>query len=215
MNRSIFAIATSAAIVASADAAIVAFTSYGDWAGASANAELALFASTFTPAMHTENFNGGPTTSAPSLTGGSSWNAWTATATSGVQTNGNALLTSSAGNALMLSFPNAGGEPKLLAVGGNFNLYNANGQKMDGRIWVRLANGSSIVRNFTANDNFVGFWSDDLAAPITSMRIQATGSGSSAFTVGVDNLYLATVPAPGAVALLGAAALVGWNRRRA
>jgi hypothetical protein len=47
------------------------------------------------------------------------------------------------------------------------------------------------------------------------MRIQATGSGASAFTVGIDNLYLATVPAPGAVALLGAAALVGWNRRRA
>jgi hypothetical protein len=215
MNRSIFAIATSAAIVASADAAIVAFTSYGDWAGASANAELALFDSTFTPSMHTETFEGGPTASAPTLTGGSSWNAWSATATSGVQTNGTALLTSVAGNPLMLSFPNAGGEPKLLAVGGNFNLYNANGQKVDGRIWVRLANGSSIVRNFTANDNFVGFWSDDVTAPIMSMRIQATGSGSSAFTVGVDNLYLATVPAPGAVALLGAAALVGWNRRRA
>jgi hypothetical protein len=86
---------------------------------------------------------------------------------------------------------------------------------VDGRIWVRLANGSSIVRNFTANDNFVGFWSDDITAPIMSMRIQATGSGASAFTVGIDNLYLATVPAPGALALLGAAALVGWNRRRA
>jgi len=215
MNRSIFAIATSAAIVASADAAIVAFTSFGDWEGASANAELALFGAPVDSVIHTENFNGGPTATAPSLTGGSSWNAWSATATSGVQTNGNALLTSSAGNALLLSFLNAGGEPKLLAVGGNFNLYNTYGQKMDGRIWVRLANGSSIVRNFTANDNFVGFWSDDLAAPITSMRIQATGSGSSAFLVGVDNLYLATVPAPGAVALLGAAALVGWNRRRA
>jgi hypothetical protein len=215
MNRSFFAIVSSAAIVASADAAIVAFTNYGDWAGASANAELALFDSTFTPAMHTETFNGGPTASAPSLTGGSSWNAWTATAASGVQTTGAALTASSAGNALLLSFPNAGGAPALLAVGGNFNLYNSVGQKVDGRIWVRLANGSSIVRNFTANDNFVGFWSDDITAPIMSMRIQATGSGASAFTVGVDNLYLAAVPAPGAVALLGAAALVGWNRRRA
>jgi hypothetical protein len=215
MNRSFFAIVSSAAIVASADAAIVAFTSYGDWAGASANAELALFDSTFTPAIHLEGFNGGPTASAPSLTGGSAWNAWSATATSGVRTNGSSLVASSAGNALMLSFPNAGGQPSLLAVGGNFQLFNSDGQKVDGRIWVRLANGSSIVRNFTANDNFVGFWSDDITAPIMSMRIQATGSGASAFTVGIDNLYLATVPAPGAVALLGAAALVGWNRRRA
>jgi hypothetical protein len=215
MNRSFFAIVSSAAIVASADAAIVTFTSYGDWAGASANAELALFDSTFTPAIHTETFDGGPTSSAPSLTGGSAWNAWSATATSGVRTNGSSLVASSAGNALMLSFPNAGGQPSLLAVGGNFQLFNSYGQKVDGRIWVRLANGSSIVRNFTANDNFVGFWSDDITAPIMSMRIQATGSGASAFTVGIDNLYLATVPAPGAVALLGAAALVGWNRRRA
>jgi hypothetical protein len=215
MNRSIFAVATSAAIVASADAAIVAFTSYGDWAGASANPELALFASTVGAVIHTETFEGGPTASVPSLSGGSAWNAWTASATSGVRTTGKALAAASAGNALLLTFTNASSEPSLLAVGGNFNLYNSAGQKVDGRIWVRLANGSSIVRNFTANDNFVGFWSDDITAPIMSMRIQATGSGASAFTVGIDNLYLATVPAPGALALLGAAALVGWNRRRA
>ena len=215
MNRSILAIATSAAIVASADAAIVAFTNYGEWAGASANAELALFASPMTSVIHTEDFNGGPSASVPTLTGGSGWNAWSATAASGVQTGNGALMASAAGNPVVFSFPNAGGDPGVLGVGGNFRLYNSDGQKVDGRLWVRLANGSSIVRNFTANDNFVGFWSDDMAAPITGMRIQALGSSASSFVVGIDNLFIASVPAPGAVALLGAAALIGRNRRRA
>ena len=215
MNRSIFAIATSAAIVASAHANIVAFTNYVEWAGASANAELALFASPVESVIHTETFNGGPTVTAPSISGGSAWNAWTATAAAGVQTNGSALLAAAAGNSLLLTFPNAGVSPGVLGVGGNFRLFNANGDKVDGRLWVRLANGTSIVRNFTASDNFVGFWTDDLAAPITGLRIQPMGSAASSFFVGIDNLFLASVPAPGALALLGAAALVGTNRRRA
>ena len=217
MNRSIFALASSAAIVASAEANIVAFTNYGEWAGASANSELELFASPVESVIHTETFNGGPSATAASISGGSAWNAWTATASAsaGVQTNGSALVAAAAGNSMFLTFPNAGEAPGVLGVGGNFRLYNANGQKVDGRLWVRLANGSSIVRNFTADDNFVGFWSDDLAAPITGLRIQPMGSAASTFFVGIDNLFLASVPAPGALALLGAAALVGTNRRRA
>lgn len=215
MNRSIFAIATSAAIVASADASIVAFTNYGEWAGASANAELALFGAPMAADVHMEGFNGGPSATLPTISGGSGWNAWSATATAGVRTNGSALVAAAAGNSLLFTFPNAGGEPGLLGVGGNFRLYNADGQKVDGRLWVRLANGSSIVRNFTADDNFVGFWSDDMTAPITGLRIQPMGSAASTFFVGIDNLFLASVPAPGALALLGAAALVGTNRRRA
>ena len=215
MNRSIFAIATSSAIVASANAGIVAFTDYSEWAGASANAELALYAAPVGSVIMSEGFDGGPSASAPSLSGGSGWSAWTISATGGVRTNGTAVVASTVGNSLMLSFPNATGGDGLLGVGGNFRFYNADGQKVDGRIWVRLANGSSIVRNFTAADNFVGFWSDDLGSPITGMRIQPMGPAASTYTVGIDNLFLASVPAPGALALLGAAALVGSNRRRA
>ena len=67
---------------------------------------------------------------------------------------------------------------------------------------------------FTAAVTFVGFLSSDAAAPIASLQIQPLGTATASSIVGTQGLSLATVPAPGAVSLLGAVALVGSGRRR-
>ena len=126
------------------------------------------------------------------------------------------VAASAAGASLLLSFDGTASEglSGVLGVGLDLGFFDASGNRIDGRMFVRLANGSSIVKTFTAADTFVGFWSSDAAAPIASLRIQPLGTAAASAFVGMQGLALATVPAPGAVSLLGAVALVGSGRRR-
>jgi hypothetical protein len=112
-----------------------------------------------------------------------------------------------------------------LAFNGNRSLSDVNfislgfGDSTLDANFVQLAEstaGSASTLSVTFNkadfDNYVGFvdWSK-----ITSMsvRIQLAGN-SSATAVTVTGFTATVVPAPGAIALLGAAGLVGTRRRR-
>jgi hypothetical protein len=75
---------------------------------------------------------------------------------------------------------------------------------------VTLADGTSYLGFSNSQTDFIGFYS--ATASITSLSITATGVGSGDVFSTVDNLYFA-VPAPGAIALLGAAGLVARRRR--
>lgn len=148
----------------------------------------------------------GPT---PSLSGGSAWNAWEATAPGGVWRSGSGFLqTTFTDMPLTLSFvPGA-----VFAVGGTFFVSDSAYQVMPGSlIEVSLASGQSYVSSSSAN-NFAGFISTEAIASITIRPLIPSTAVDQYATVG--SLVVAGVPAPGASALLAIAGLVAARRRR-
>lgn len=214
MDRTtIISAVTGLALGVGAEGAIVSFSARAAWEAAPTNAQLALFAEPTEAVFVSEPFATTPA-AASAVSGGSGWNAWTATASSGdVRGSGGALFTATPGSSLLFTFVGPSATP-LLGVGLDVGFFDDAGNRKDGRAFIRLANGSALVRNITAAESFVGFWSSDASAPILSVRIQPLGTAATAWQIGASSMALATVPAPGAVALLGAGALIGGGRRR-
>jgi hypothetical protein len=81
-------------------------------------------------------------------------------------------------------------------------------------VLVSLSDGTSYLNLIETSTVFVGFVSSGAAISGIEISAQALpGSPSSPYPT-VDNLGFAYVPAPGALALLGLAGLVGSRRRR-
>jgi hypothetical protein len=217
MTRSLLAAALAAtAFAAPSDGAIVSFTSRAAWSAAPSSPQASLFAAPVQPIVSVESLDG-LTPTATGFAGGTSWHSWSVAASVGaVQAQDGAVRAEAAGSSLQLTFGGAAsaGFPGVLGVALDLGFLDASGSRVDGRLYVRLASGSSIVKTFTAADSFVGFWSSDLGAPIAGLRIQPLGTAATVSSVGMQGLELATVPAPGAVSLLAATALIGSGRRR-
>lgn len=215
---SIAALAAAASVAASTDAAITAYARHSTWVAAPANLGGSVFTPGAGPVFQDETFAGAAGSSAASFSGGSSWGAWTATSSTAggtVTMDHGAIFSATAGSSLVITFaPPSGSSMGVMGVGGDFRFFDQTGARVDGRIWVRLSNGTSVMRNFTTTEPFVGFWSDDVSAPITSLRIQPISNLGSTTFVGLDALYVATVPAPGSVAVLAAVGMIGSRRRR-
>ena len=81
-------------------------------------------------------------------------------------------------------------------------------------IQVTLADGSSYVNYATTALDFVGFYSTGAAISSISISAMPGMPGGGDVYPTANNLYFAAVPAPGAIALLGVAGLVGGRRRR-
>lgn len=147
----------------------------------------------------------GPT---PTLSGGSAWNAWEASAPGGVWRTGTGLLqTTFTDMPMTLTFAPG----SVYAIGGTFFVSDSSYQVVPGSlIEVSLASGESYVSSSAAN-NFAGFISTEA---ITSITIQRQVAGPDAQYASVGSLVVAGVPAPGSIALLAAAGLAGPNRRR-
>ena len=141
--------------------------------------------------------------------GGSAWNAWDAMSTGGAEPFGGMLRSSFPDEALTINF----GSGMVYAVGGTFFNTSTDGQVMVGSlIEITLADGSSYVSSSSAS-NFAGFISTTGA--ITSIRIAPAYNGPDDLPhASVGSLVVAGVPAPGSVALLGAAGLIARRRRR-
>lgn len=218
MKHFVLASSVVAALAGSADAAISTFTRLATWQDAPGNPGGSVFAPGTVAEFATEDFSGSAGPIGPSLSGGTGWSSWIATSSTsggGLAGTGGALYSMPAGSSLVFTFgtpsgPSAG----VMGVGGDFRFFSSDGSAIDGRIWVRLGNGSSVMRTFTAAEPFVGFWSNDLGAPIQSLRIQPISSLGPTTYVGIDTLYLATVPAPGSLAVLVAVGMIGSRRRR-
>ena len=218
------------------DADATGFSDYGDWLSAGnlpggTAEDGSLFAPSLSTLLHTENFDGLATGSFGSVSNGTSanWWAWSAASNTGGMTVGdNAagrfIASNYSGSGMTFSFTgasstSAGFSSGLRGVGGGFRFYDASGNAINGRLRLTLSDGASVVRNFGSDESFAGFW---LTAPdltITSLTIEPFGSFSGTRFVGAHTLYLGyagvEIPAPGAIALLGAAGLIGSVRRRA
>jgi len=155
-----------------------------------------------------ESFTDGFAASATGTAGGT---MWTANATAGlyfgqvnVPPGHQVISTNNSNEALNFTFA-----PGVQGIGGEMFGTNLNFGVVLARITVTLADGTSYVNDQTSATAFVGFYSD--GATISSISV-ATSTPNTYATV--DNLYFATVPAPGALALISLAGVVGGRSRR-
>ena len=100
--------------------------------------------------------------------------------------------------------------PGVQAVAGNFFGTDFNFNPVPSLVQVTLADGTSTILLASGPADFSGFFSTGSA--ISSLSITAAGAGTVYPTV--DNLYFAVpIPAPGAAALIGLAAVATRRRR--
>jgi len=144
-----------------------------------------------------------------SETGTAGGTTWTASASFGeitFQPLGTHQVISTALGGRTLNFTFA---PGVQGIGGEMFGTNASFEVVLAAITVTLADGTSYVNDQTSASDFVGFYSN--GAAIASISVSTSTEGTYAT---VDNLYFATVPAPGALALLSLAGVVGGRSRR-
>ena len=192
------AAAMTVVMTQAASAAMVTFTNNALWSG---------FSAAQGNTVATETFNAYNGFYVNGLTGNAGGVQWTASAPQDLYA-GSGFMSTNAPEAL-LTFTLS---PSVQGVGGNFFSTDASFNIIPAIIGVSLADGSSYVGNTSSLADFVGFFST--GAAISSISISVAGNlpaGTNFSTV--DNLYFA-VPAPGAVALIGLAGLIGGSRKR-
>lgn len=215
------AISLAALAIASAASAgvvgTISFTNYAEWS--TDGPSLCAFPAGWITDFASEDFNSVKPGSYPSLSGGSGWSAWTMTASAGsMVADGGMVSASKPGGGLSFVFgapldPLGSG---LHGIGGDFGLRGATGGWMPGRIILWLSTGDYLIHEVTSDNPFAGFWVATPTITITSLTVLPYGDGAESTSVSIDNLYLgfAGVPAPGALALLGAAGIASGRRRR-
>ena len=159
----------------------------------------------------TEDFESFADGSQLSATGTAGGTTWTANATGGLyfgQVNVPPLhqVISTNSEEVTLNFTFA---PGVQGIGGEMFATNLDFGVVLARITVMLADGTSYVNDQTSASDFVGFYSN--GAAIASLSVSTSTEGTYAT---VDNLYFATVPAPGVLALISLAGVVGGRSRR-
>ena len=182
----------------SASAAVIRYTNLSLWSDDVVTAG---------SSVATENFNSYNGYYANPLTGNAGGISWSATANGGLFVQSGNFKAYNANTDVTFTFA-----PGVMAVGGNIFGTDSGFNAINSKIKVTLADGSSQVGSAGNAASFVGFISD--GAAISSIVVSATKTGADVW-VTADNLYfgVTAVPAPGAAALLGLAALVSRRRR--
>ena len=192
------AAAMTVVMTQAASAAMVTFTNNALWSS---------FSAAQGNTVATETFNAYNGFYANGLTGNAGGIQWTASAPGNLYAGSGFMSTNSPEALLTFNL-----SPSVQGVGGNFFATDASFAILPAIIGVQLADGSAYVGYATTAADFVGFYST--GAAISSISVSVAGNlpaGTNFATV--DNLYFA-VPAPGAIALLGVAGLVGGARKR-
>jgi hypothetical protein len=128
---------------------------------------------------------------------------WTATAPGGLYVDSGLFSTN---NPVDLTFTFS---PGIQAVAGNFFGTDIDFNTLSAGFRVSLSDGTGYEGFTDSNSDFTGFYSTS-GATITSLTVRSVPGGYPVF----DNLYFAVVPAPGALALLGVAGIIGRRSRR-
>jgi hypothetical protein len=209
-STSVIALTAAALVSSAATASFAVYQQYEAWAFA-VNNGINLPAGQ-PQTIITESFNAYSGAYANPLVGTTGPITWTANAFSfnaGIQpslyANNGWLSTADTDNALTFTF-----DPGVYSVGGNFFSRNAAFELQPALVAVYFADSSS-VQYVTSATGFSGITSFSVAISYISVQVYPVPAGVNYSAV--DNLYFG-VPAPGAVALLGVAGLVGGRRRR-
>lgn len=195
LNRCLPVAAAALAMSGAASAGIIAFND---------SSLFALFATNAGKSVATESFSGFSGFYTSPLTGNfvdAPGYSWTATATGGLFADAG-FMSTNLPESVTFTF-NQG----VHGVGGRFFATDISFAVQQTILTVTLSDGSGFVGLVNSATAFTGFYST--GALITSITM-AVDSGEYPT---IDTLSV-VVPAPGAVALLGAAGLVGRRRRR-
>jgi hypothetical protein len=199
MKSSIFGVAFfCGAISSSVSAAITTYSNFTYWVEDVAASGKSVATETF------DSYNG--FYSSP-LTGSVGGINWSATATGGLYCQTGYFSTN---NAVAATFTFA---PGVMSVGANIFGTDNSFNILPAKITVTLADGSSYIASASGPADFVGFISNGVA--ISSLTMTASDTAPGDIFVTANNLYfgVTAIPAPGAAALLGLAALVSRRRR--
>ena len=199
MKSSVFAAALlCGAISSNVSAAIATYSSFIFWGDdVIASGE----------SVATETFNSYNGFYATPLTGSVGGINWSATAIGGLFCDSGYFSTN---NPVAATFTFA---PGVMSVGANIFGIDSSFNIVQAKMTVTLADGSSYVARSNGPADFVGFISDGAAISSLTMNAVATAGSTSNVYVIANNMYFGVVPAPGAAAFLGLAALVSRRRR--
>jgi hypothetical protein len=219
-----------------------ATSNYDDWreaggiAFAGSDPTASLFGSMFTM-EYVETFSSLQPGNYPTVSNGDPTDWWTWSAQSGTASGGSVEVVYRTGDSDTVIFSNParsalefifdgptdtaeGFTSGLRGIGGGFRFFNEDGDSINGKLTLTLSSGERLIRNFNSDESFGGFWLTDPNVVITSLTLEPFGSSGGQNYVGATNLFMgyagvnAPIPAPGAVALLAAAGLIGARRRR-
>jgi hypothetical protein len=192
------AAAMTVVMTQAASAAMVTFTNATSWSS---------FSAAQGKTVATENFDSYNGFYANGLTGNAGGVQWTASAPGELYAGLGFMSTNNADALLTFTF-----SPGVQGVASNFFAVDASFNILPAIIVVQLADGSAYVGYAASAGDFVGFYSTGEAIASISVSVADIFPSGTNFAT-VDNLYFA-VPAPGAVALIGVAGLIGGSRKR-
>ena len=192
------AAAMTVVMTQAASAAMVTFTNNTLWSS---------FSVAQGKSVATEDFNLYNGFYANGLSGNAGGIQWTASAPGDLYAGLGYMSTNSAEALLTFNL-----SPSVQGVAGNFFATDASFNILPAIIGVTLADGSSYVGYAASAADFVGFYSTGAAIASISVSVAGNLPAGTNFAT-VDNLYFA-VPAPGAIALIGVAGLIGGTRKR-
>ncbi len=132
---------------------------------------------------------------------------WSASAAGGLYVSGGAFSTNSP-EILSFSFSGA----PVYGVGGNFFGTDFSFNVVPALLFISLSDGTTYAGVVSNPETFTGFFST--GAAITGLTVQAVSGAANVFPTVDDMAFATTVPAPGALALLGLAGAVAGRRRR-
>ena len=156
-----------------------------------------------------ESFDGFPGGLYPSLSGTTGGVQWTLTSSGGIRVGSGAAAAGSVGSSLTLSF--LGG---VQSFAGRFFATDSAFAASPALFTVTLSNGTGYSAVAASAAGFAGFTGTG-GELISSITITAMGLRDSLpVAPAVDALYFGVIPAPGSLALISAASLLGAGRRR-
>jgi len=133
---------------------------------------------------------------------------WSASSSNGFEAVNGGLSTALPGS-MTIQFTG----PAVYGVFGNFFGTDISDNIVSGLVQVTLADGTGSLIFVEDPNVFFGFVSNGLAISSIEVTANELAAGLPVLRASVDNLGFDYVPAPGAVALLGLAGLVGRRRR--